>query len=145
MIADEMMARRDAGELIGRAVSTMISAETLQRRGRQMAGQAFPLVGSRGSGRVVRVGDAGLSLLVRGVRVDCTWDRLLSAWSRLVANHTLTVDELGGGSDAVGLVSLLAALQGDALTVIDADSLVALSAPVGAPIHQYADMRRRGL
>ena len=49
---------------------------------------------------------------MRGKRADYTWDRVRDTWLRLQANQALTVDELGGGHDAVGLVSLFAALGG---------------------------------
>ena len=76
------------------------------------------------------------------MRADFTWDRLTVTWKRLVADHTLTVDELGGGHDAVGIVSLFALMQADALDVLDADGLLVLKAPEDTPVHQYADMNR---
>ncbi len=94
----------------------MISIETMKHRTEQMIGEEFPLVFWRGKGRIVGSSDRELSLLVRGMRADFTWDRLTVTWKRLVADHTLTVDELGGGHDAVGIVSLFALMQADALT-----------------------------
>ena len=94
----------------------MISIETMKFRTADMIGDEFPLVFWRGKGRIVASDDASLSLLVRGLRVDLTWDRLATTWSRILSNHTLTVDELGGGADAVGIVSLFAFLQADAVS-----------------------------
>ena len=120
----------------------MISIETMKHRTEQMIGEEFPLVFWRGKGRIVGSSDRELSLLVRGMRADFTWDRLTVTWMRLVADHTLTVDELGGGHDAVGIVSLFALMQADAVDVLDADGLLVLKAPEDTPVHQYADMNR---
>jgi hypothetical protein len=120
----------------------MISIETMKFRTAETVGDEFPLVFWRGKGRVVGSDDRALSLLVRGVRCDYTWDRLTSTWKRFLSNHTLSVDELGGGADAVGIVSLFAGLQADGLSVVDADGLLVLSAPADTPVHQYADMNR---
>ena len=120
----------------------MISIETMKFRTEQMLGEMFPLVFWRGKGRIVAAGEGGLSLLVRGMRADYTWDRLTVTWKRLLSNHTLTVDELGGGHDAVGIVSIFAYLQADGLDVLDADGLLVLKERVGVPVHQYADMNR---
>ena len=79
----------------------MISIETMKFRTADMIGEEFPLVFWRGNGRIVASDDESISLLVRGVRVDLTWDRLTVTWSRFMQNHTMTVDELGGGADAV--------------------------------------------
>jgi hypothetical protein len=76
------------------------------------------------------------------MRADFTWDRLTVTWDRLLSNHTLTVDELGGGHDAVGIVSLFAQLQADGLDVVDADGLLLLRERADTPVHQYADMNR---
>ena len=86
----------------------MISIDTMKFRTADMIGEEFPLVFWRGNGRIVASDDESISLLVRGVRVDLTWDRLAVTWSRFLQNHTMTVDELGGGADAVGIVSLFA-------------------------------------
>jgi hypothetical protein len=120
----------------------MISIETMKYRTEQMTGEEFPLIFWRGKGRIVGSSDRELSLLVRGMRADFTWERLTVTWKRLVANHTLTVDELGGGHDAVGIVSLFALMQADGLDVLDADGLLVLKAPEDTPVHQYADMNR---
>jgi hypothetical protein len=120
----------------------MISIETMKFRTADMIGDEFPLVFWRGKGRIVASDDTSLSLLVRGLRVDLTWDRLVTTWDRTLSNHTLTVDELGGGADAVGVVSLFAFLQADAVSVLDTDGLLVLDDTVGTPVHQFADMSR---
>ena len=140
MSSDELMKRSNAGALIQRAVGVMISVEAMQSKTAAMVGQEFPLVSSRGRGRVVAADDHRLSLLVRGLRADYTWDRLATTWRRLLDNHTLDVDELGGGHDAVGIVSFFAVLWPDGLDVIDDDGLLVLKDRVDSPIHQYADM-----
>ena len=120
----------------------MISIETMKFRTAEMVGDEFPLVFWRGNARVVASGDDSLSLLVRGVRTDLTWERLTTTWKRFISNHTLTVDELGGAADAVGIVSLFAQFQADGLAVLDADGLLVLKEPDDTPVHQYADMSR---
>ena len=120
----------------------MISIETMKYRTAQMLGEEFPLVFWRGKARIVGSDDKGIDLLVRGIRARFTWDRLTATWQRLLVNHTLTVDELGGGHDAVGIVSLFAWLQSDGLDVSDADGLLVLSERPDTPVHQYADMSR---
>jgi hypothetical protein len=120
----------------------MISIETMKFRTADMIGDEFPLVFWRGKGRIVASDDTSLSLLVRGLRVDLTWDRLVTTWDRTLSNHTLTADELGGGADAVGVVSLFAFLQADAVSVLDTDGLLVLDDAVGTPVHQFADMSR---
>jgi len=120
----------------------MISIDTMKQRSAQMLGEEFPLVFWRGKGRIVGSDQGGLSLLVRGLRADFTWDRLTVTWDRFLSNHTLTVDELGGGHDAVGIVSLFAQLQADGLDVVDADGLLLLRERPDTPVHQYADMNR---
>ena len=120
----------------------MISIETMKFRTADMIGEEFPLVFWRGKGRVVASDDVSLSLLVRGLRVDLTWDRLVTTWARTISNHTLTVDELGGGADAVGVVSLFAFMEADAVSVLDADGLLVVDDTVGTPVHQFADMSR---
>ena len=120
----------------------MISIETMKHRTAQMLGDEFPLVFWRGKGRIVRADEDSLSLLVRGMRADYTWDRLTVTWKRLLSNHTLTVDELGGGHDAAGIVSLFALMQADGLEVLDADGLLVLKERADTPVHQYADMNR---
>ena len=120
----------------------MISIETMKFRTTDMIGEEFPLVFWRGKGRIVASDDTSLSLLVRGLRVDLTWDRLVTTWERTLSNHTLTVDELGGGVDAVGVVSLFAFMQADAVSVLDADGLLVIDDTAGTPVHQFADMSR---
>jgi hypothetical protein len=120
----------------------MISIETMKFRTADMIGEEFPLVFWRGKGRIVASDDTSLSLLVRGLRVDLTWDRLATTWSRTLSNHTLTVDELGGGADAVGVVSLFAFLQADAVSVLGTDGLLVVDDTEGTPVHQFADMSR---
>jgi hypothetical protein len=120
----------------------MISIETMKFRTAETIGDEFPLVFWSGKGRIVGSDDRALSLLVRGIRCDYTWDRLITTWTRLLSNHTLTVDELGGGADAVGIVSLFAQLQADGLSLVAADGLLILSEPADTPVHQYADMSR---
>lgn len=120
----------------------MISIEVLKTNAASLAGDGVPLVLWRGQGRVAVADEAGLDLLVRGVRVRYTWERLESTLRRLFANHTLGSDELGGGPDAVGIVSLFAFLLADDVEVLDADGLLVLRLPEGTPIHQYADMSR---
>jgi hypothetical protein len=120
----------------------MISIETMKFRTADMVGEEFPLVFWRGKGRIVASDEVSLTLLVRGMRVDLTWDRLGTTWRRLESNQTLTVDELGGGADAVGIVSLFAALQADGVAVLDTDGLLVLDETAGTPVHQFADMSR---
>ena len=120
----------------------MISIETMKFRTADMIGEEFPLVFWRGKGRIVASDDTSLSLLVRGLRVDLTWERLVTTWARTLSNHTLTVDELGGGADAVGVVSLFAFIQADAVSVLDTDGLLVVDDTVGTPVHQFADMSR---
>jgi len=120
----------------------MISIETMKFRTAEMIGDDLPLVFWRGRGSIVGSDERALSLLVRGVRCDYTWERVTTTWKRLLANHTLSVDELGGAADAVGIVSLFAEMQGDGLRIIDADGLLVLDEPVDTPVHQYADMSR---
>ncbi len=145
MIADEVMARRDAGVLIDHAVAEMIAEETLRRRAAEVVGESFPVLTRGGTGRVVRTGEQTISLLVSGVRTECTWVRVCACWQRLVENHTLTVDELGGRDDAVALVSLLAHLQRDLLDVDGDEGLLVLKDVRGTPVHQYTPLKRRGV
>jgi hypothetical protein len=120
----------------------MISIETMKSRTADMVGDEFPLVFWRGKGHIVGSDAHQLSLLVRGMRADFTWERLSVTWQRFLSNHTLTVDELGGGHDAVGIISLFAFIQADALGVVDADGLLLLRERPATPVHQYADMNR---
>jgi len=120
----------------------MISIETMKFRTADMLGEEFPLVFWRGKGRIVASDARSLSLLIRGVRVDLTWERLTTTWERLLSNHALSVDELGGGADAVGIISLFAELQADGLDLLGTDGLLVLCEPADTPVHQYADMSR---
>ena len=112
----------------------MISAETMKWRLQEGKLTDFDLVFWNGAGRVVGAGDGKLSLQVRGKRADYTWERVRDSWRRLQLNHTLTVDELGGGHDAVGLVSLFAAFGDDELEVVPGDGLLRLRNASGRPI-----------
>jgi hypothetical protein len=120
----------------------MISIETMKYRTEQMVNEEFPLVFWHGKGRIVGAGEAGLSLLVRGLRANYTWDRLAITWKRFLADHTLSVDELGGGHDAVGIISIFALMQADGLDVLEPDGLLILRHPGDTPVHQYAGMNR---
>ena len=114
----------------------MISIETMKwRLGRQI-GQSFPLLMWPGSARVVDVNDATVDLLVAGRRADFTWERVLLTWQRLLANHELSVSELGGQHDAVGLVSLLAHMQPDVVDVYSQQGVLRLRHAKGVPVHQ---------
>lgn len=120
----------------------MISVETMKHRARLMNGTEFPLVGWRGTGRIVGSDDDAIDVMVRGVRVSLAWDRLRTTWLRFLANHTLTVDELGGGPDAVAIVSLFAFFQAEDVEVVDAAGLLALKEAAGRPVHQHVDVSR---
>jgi hypothetical protein len=111
----------------------MISAETMKWRLQQGKITEFDLIFWKGTGRVVGAGDK-LSLQVRGKRADYTWQRVSDTWQRLQADHALTADELGGGHDAVGLVSLFAAFVQDEVEVVAADGLLRLPGAAGRPV-----------
>jgi len=111
----------------------MISAETMKWRLQEGRISEFDLIFWKGTGRVVGAGDK-LSLQVRGQRADYTWDRLRDTWQRLQDNHELTIDELGGGHDAVGLVSLFAACGQDEIDVVAAEGLLRLPRAAGRPV-----------
>ena len=115
----------------------MISAETMKWRLQEGRLTEFDLVFWTGKGRVVGAGDDKLSLQVRGKRADYTWQRLVDTRRRLESNQVLTVDEMGGGHDAVGLVSLLAAFADDDIDVVPRDGLLRLRSAVGKPIRPY--------
>ncbi len=122
----------------------MISIETMRYRATEMAGETFPLVLWRGKGRVVAVDEATIDLLVGGVRCSYTWERVSRTWRRLLANHTLAVDELGGAADAVGLVSLFAFMQAGAVDIVDEDGLLRARLPEDRlPVHQYVEPHAR--
>ena len=120
----------------------MISIETMKQRTAEMVGEEFPLVSWKGTGRVVGSDDSTLTLLVRGMRADYTWERLAITWNRVLQNHTLDIDELGGAFDAVGIVSIFALLGADDLEVIPEDGLLVLKKRADRPVHQYSDMSR---
>ena len=142
MIPNELMTRPDAGKIIDRAADALVSIETMKFRCAGMIGEEFPLVFWRGRGRIVASDDVSVSLLVRGQRVDLTWGRVGATWDRLLANHTLTVDELGGGADAVGIVSLFAFFEAPVVSILDTDGLLVVDEIDGTPVHQFADMSR---
>ena len=114
----------------------MISAETMKARLQEGEVAAFDLIFWKGTGRVVNAAET-LSLQVRGKRADYTWDRVRDAWLRLQANQELTVDELGGGHDAVGLVSLFAALGQDEIEVAPAEGVLRLPNAAGRPVRPH--------
>lgn len=118
----------------------MISGETARARVTDMVGAPFPLLLGRGTGHVVAVDAAGFDLLVAGLRVRVAWERLDAVVRRLSANHTLSIDEMGGGDDAVGIVSLLARVFPEDLAVTAQAGLVVVRRHDGPPVHQYADM-----
>jgi len=115
----------------------MISAETMKWRLQEGRLTQFDLVFWTGTGRVVAAGDDKLSLQVRGKRADYTWQRVTDTWRRFQANQALTVDELGGGHDAVGLVSLYAAFADDDVDVVAGDGLLRLRKVNGKPVRPY--------
>jgi hypothetical protein len=117
----------------------MLSISTLRPIIEQMAGEHIPLIAEEGTARVVIQG-SGPDLVVRGVRVRYTWARIDAALGRLMANHSLSVDELGGGPDALGLVSLLAHALPSHLRPVGDEGLLVLVQNDGSPIHQHADM-----
>lgn len=114
----------------------MLSVETMKWRMARMVGHEFALVRWPGVARVLEVTDTSVDLLVGGRRADYTWERVLSTQERLLQNHELSVAELGGQHDAVGLVSLLAYLQADALEVSVGQGVLRLVQPEGTPVHQ---------
>ncbi len=118
----------------------MISVSVLRTGATAMVGTDVQLMPHGGRGRVAEVDDVGVDLLVTGVRVRLTWGRLDDSLRRFVANHTLTVDELGGGQDAIGIVSLLASVFRDDVAIDAQEGLIVLRHPEQSPIHQYADM-----
>ncbi len=118
----------------------MLSFETAKWRFGSMKGKEFPLVFWRGTGRIVDVGETKIAVQVRGKRADLTWDRLQNAWQRVRTNHTVTVDELGGGHDAVAVVALLASLRDEDVEVVPEDGMLRLRAPQDQPEHQFVAM-----
>jgi hypothetical protein len=143
MIPDELMKRRGTAAVIDHMVSEQVRLEGMQRQSSEMVGREFPLVMWSGSCRIVAAGDDGVSLLVRGMRADFTWERIAGTWKRLRDNQTLGIDELGGGHDAVGLVSLFACMEAESLDVLDDEGLLVFRRTQKRrenPVHQYADM-----
>lgn len=118
----------------------MIPFDVLKSRLIAMQGQDVTLLEARGLGRLVKVDESGADVVVRGVRIRLTWGRLDGCLQRLAANHTLTVEELGGGPDALGLVSLLAAALPEEVVVSPAEGLILARERNDKPIHQYANM-----
>lgn len=118
----------------------MVSGEEMRGAVSDLVGADVPLVQRVGRGRVVAADSGGIELVVQGIRTPYTWERLDAALRRLAANHTLGIDELGGGTDAVGMVSLVAAALGDTVRVLQVSGQIVLLAPEGRPIHQYSDM-----
>jgi len=114
----------------------MISVETVKWRLQRQPGLEIPLVKWTGSGRLVAADEQKLALLVAGRRADYTWDRVLLTVGRLRDDHELSVDELGGQHDAVGLVSLIALVYADDLDVDRANGVVRLRDVSGPPVHQ---------
>jgi hypothetical protein len=114
----------------------MLTVETMKWRLERSRGEAFPLVQWPGVARVLDVTDTSLDLLVGGVRADYTWDRVRSTQQRLVQNHELSIGELGGQHDAVGLVSLLAYMQAEDVVVFPQTGVIRLADPEGVPVHQ---------
>jgi hypothetical protein len=114
----------------------MLSVETMKWRLARMKGQEFPLVLWPGAARVLDVTETTIDLLVGGRRADYTWERVRGTQERLLQNHELSVAELGGQHDAVGLVSLLAYLQADELDVSAAQGVLRLLQAEGTPAHQ---------
>ena len=112
----------------------MISAEVMKARLQEGEAAEFDLVFWKGTGRVLGAGDDKLSLQVRGKRADYTWARVRDTWLRLQQNQALTVDELGGGHDAVGLVSLFANINAGEIEVVAADGILRLPRAVGRPV-----------
>jgi len=115
----------------------MISAETMKWRLQEGRLTEFDLVFWKGTGRVVSATDDRLALQVRGKRADYTWQRVTDTWRRFQVNQVLTADELGGGHDAVGLVSLYAALAADDVDVVARDGLLRLRSVDGKPVRPY--------
>jgi hypothetical protein len=116
----------------------MLTVEMAKTRLEGMKGAQFPLVFWEGSGTVVDIGESALALQVRGKRADYTWGRLENVLDRLGTNHNVSVDELGGGHDAVGLVSLAALLVADDVEVAAEIGMLRLRNAPGVPVHQDA-------
>jgi hypothetical protein len=118
----------------------MLSFETAKWRFASMNGRAFPLVFWSGTGRIVEVGKGSMSLQVRGKRAEYTWARLQNVWDRVRQNHAVGVDELGGGHDAVGAVSVLALLEDEDVELDREHGVLRLRDPKNQPVHEYVPM-----
>ncbi len=114
----------------------MLSIETMKWRLQRLDGAEFPLVGRMGTARVVDVSDTSVGLLVAGRRAEFTWGRVRRTWERLLANHELSVSELGGGDDAYGLVALLAYMQSETLEIDGTHAVLRPSKVEGMPVRQ---------
>ena len=86
------------------------------------------------------MGKTTISLQVRGKRAELAWDRLQNIWERLRENHAVSVDELGGGHDAVGAVSVLALLPDEDVELDRDHGVLRLRNPEGQPAHEYVPM-----
>lgn len=115
----------------------MLSAETMKWRIQMGKLREFDLVFWRGTGRVVDADADTVALLVRGKRADYTWQRIADAWDRLHVNQVLTVDELGGQHDAVGLVSLFASLHEREVGVDARNGVLTMRKAEGKPVRPY--------
>lgn len=122
----------------------MLSFETAKWRLSSMAGREFPLVFWHGAGRVVAVGASSMSLQVRGKRAEYTWERLRNVWERIRLNHSVSVDELGGGHDAVGAVSVLALLDDEDVTLDAERGILRRRGPKTRPVHENVPMVDEG-
>jgi hypothetical protein len=114
----------------------MLTVETMKWRLERMKGESFPLVQWQGVARVLDVTETSLDLLVGGIRADYTWERVRITQQRLVRNQELSIAELGGQHDAVGLVSLLAYLQADEVVVSQQTGVIRVADAEGTPQHQ---------
>lgn len=114
----------------------MITVETLKWRLQREPGLKIPLVKWSGSARLVAADESTFALLVAGRRADYTWDRMVLTVRRLRDNHELSVDELGGQHDAVGLVSLMSLVFADDLDVDCGLGVLRLRDASGPPVHQ---------
>jgi hypothetical protein len=122
----------------------MYSFETVKERLAGMNGQEFPLLFWHGTGRIVSVGQATVALQVRGKRAEYTWERLQNVWERIAANHSVSVDELGGLHDAVGAVSVLAALNDPDLLRDDKHGVLQWRDPQTKAVHENVPMVEEG-
>ncbi|MEZ5125527.1 MAG: hypothetical protein R2826_04665 [Thermoleophilia bacterium] len=118
----------------------MLSVEVMKGEAERCRGEEFSLVGRSGRGRVLGGDARSLRLAVNGLFVLLAWGRLDAAIKRLSANGFLSVTELGGGSDAVAVVSALAYFSRGALTLDAGSRLVLLPAARTKPVHQFTEM-----